>query len=336
MDAKPDRAGSGNPLNWDDLRLFLPVARSGSLTEAAHLLKVSISTVARRLAQLEADLGLSLFLRSQSGYALTADGQKLLEKAAAVETAILGVNRLADAGAVSGRVRVALPEGYALHIVLPRLAAFRAQHPAITLDLITGPFRLDLMRRESDLAVRLVKPVENDLVTRRLGAMAHGLYAKAGAAPELMPKLGWVPEMRQLPIAAATAAWIAGVHAGIATGAERAADQPVSPRDGPPLAVNGLTPLAEAAAAGLGIALLPCLIGDADPRLARLAGPKGFFSQDIWLVLHRDLRHSPRIRLVADFLAACLSEAADRLAGRPHAQSGGRFDGQLPVTEPSS
>ncbi|MET1026893.1 MAG: LysR family transcriptional regulator [Dongiaceae bacterium] len=297
MNAKPI---SSEALNWDDLRLFLPVARIGSLTEAARVLDVSISTVARRLTQLEQSLGLSLFLRSQSGYALTADGQRLLEKAAAVEGAMMGVNRLADAEAVAGRVRLALPEGLALHILLPRLEAFRTAHPAITLDIVTGPFSLDLTRRESDLALRLIKPVDNDLVTRRLGIMAHGVYA----APDsrTLSKLNWLPEMRRLPIAAATAAWIEQNDGKAGAEMEETA-------------FNNLTTLAAAAAAGLGQALLPCIVGDADPRLRRLAGPEGFFVQEVWLVFHRDLRRSPRLRPVADFLAACLAEAADRLAG---------------------
>jgi DNA-binding transcriptional LysR family regulator len=294
--------------NWDDLRLFLPVARSGRLTEAAGLLKLSISTVARRLAQLETDLGLALFLRSQSGYALTEDGKRLLAKAEAVETAMFGVNRLADAVATKGLVRVALPEGFALQIVLPRLAAFRAAHPAISLELVTGPFSLDLMRRESDIAVRLVKPTDNDLFSRKLGFMAHAVYGAKGLGGKgraLLPKLGWLPEMRRLPIAAATAAWVL-------------ADQ-MEPGQDPgqaDLCLNSLGALTSAAKEGLGRALLPCLIGEAEPGLRRIEGPDGFFTQDVFLVLHRDLRHNPRIRAVSDFLADCLTGAADRLSGR--------------------
>lgn len=299
--------------NWDDLRLFLPVARSGRLTEAAHLLGLSISTVARRLSQLEADLGLTLFLRSQAGYALTEDGQRLLKKAETVETAMFGVNRLADAVASRGHVRLALPEGFALRIILPRLGAFQAAHPAIALDLITGPFSLDLMRRESDIALRLVKPTDNDLVIRKLGRMAHGIYAARQLTEKQgrkLPKLAWPAEMRGLPIAAATAAWIA-------------ADP--SPPTAPELTLNGLNPLAAAAAAGLGQALLPCLVGDGAPELRRIAGPQGLFEQEIFLVLHRDLRQSPRIRAVADFLADSMLAAADRLSG-----AGGKSAGSRP------
>jgi len=306
MNAKPRPASASDALNWDDLRLFLPVARLGSLTEAARVLNVSISTVARRLSQLERTLGLSLFLRSQSGYALTADGQRLLEKAAAVEGAMMGVNRLADAEASAGRVRLALPEGLAMQILLPRLDAFRTAHPTIALDIVTGPFSLDLTRRESDIALRLIKPTDNDLVARRLGTMAHGIYAAADSkmgGSKTVSRLGWLPEMRRLPIAAATAAWID--QNGDKTGAE-----------GEEIAFNNLTTLACAAAAGLGQALLPCVVGDAEPRLRRLAGPEGFFVQEVWLVFHRDLRRSPRLRPVVDFLAACLAEAADRLAGK--------------------
>jgi DNA-binding transcriptional LysR family regulator len=289
--------------NWDDLRLFLPVARSGRLTEAAAVLGISISTVARRLTQLERDLGLSLFLRSQSGYALTEDGRRLLQKAETVETAMFGVNRLADAVATRGRVRVALPEGFALQIVLPQLAAFQSAHPAIALDLVTGPFSLDLMRRESDIALRLVKPTDNDLLVRKVGRMAHGVYVakslSAGAVTRL-PKLAWPIEMRRLPIAEATTAWIA-------------ADD----RTESELALNSLSVLAAAAMNGLGCALLPCLIGDAVTGLKRIAGPSGFFTQEIYLVLHWDLRQNPRMRAVADFLVDCMAKAADRLAGRP-------------------
>ncbi len=301
--------------NWDDLRLFLPVARSGRLTEAAALLKLSISTVARRLTQLEADLGLSLFLRSQSGYALTEDGKRLLSKATAVETAMFGVNRLADAVATKGRVRVALPEGFALQIILPRLAGFRARHPAISLDLVTGPFSLDLMRRESDIALRLVKPSDNDLFSRRLGSMAHAVYGAQGLGGKqraALPKLGWLPEMRRLPIAEATAAWIAASQ----TASNLAASNLAGHDPGIDLCLNSLGALAAAAKAGLGCALLPCLIGEAEPGLRRMEGPSGFFTQDVYLVLHRDLRHNPRIRAVADFLADSLTATADRLAGR--------------------
>lgn len=294
--------GDNERWNWDDLRLFLPVARSGRLTEAAAILGISISTVARRLSQLEQDLGLSLFLRSQSGYALTEDGRRLLQKAEAVETAMFGVNRLADAVATRGRVRVALPEGFAVQVVLPRLARFQAAHPAIALDLVAGPFSLDLMRRESDIALRLVKPTDNDLLVRRLGRMAHGVYAArslSATATARLPKLTWPTEMRRLPIAEATSDWAA----------------PGEPGE-PELTLNSLNVLTAAAVNALGCALLPCLIGDAEPRLKRLAGPAGLFTQDIYLVLHRDLRQNPRLRAVADFLALCMTEAAGRLAGR--------------------
>lgn len=295
-------SAGGQDWNWDDLRLFLAVARAGRLTDAAGLLGISISTVARRLAQLERDLGLSLFLRSQSGYALTEDGTRLLHKAEMVETAMFGVNRLADAVATRGRVRVALPEGFALQIVVPRLAGFQAAHPAIAIDLITGPFSLDLMRRESDIALRLVKPTDNDLVVRKLGRMAHGIYAAANlsaTAAAGLPKLAWPAEMRRLPIAEATAAWIGDSH-----------------QSESGLCLNSLGALSAAAAQGLGCALLPCLIGDAAPGLRRLSGPQGLFAQEIYLAYHRDLRQNARMRAVVDFLVACLEASADRLAGR--------------------
>jgi DNA-binding transcriptional LysR family regulator len=318
-----DEMPPGSPLteawNWDDLRLFLPVARSGKLTEAASLLGLSISTVARRLAQLEADLGLTLFLRSQAGYALTEDGRRLLTKAETVETAMFGVNRLADAVATRGHVRIALPEGFAVQIVLPRLGRFQAAHPAIALDLITGPFSLDLMRRESDVALRLVKPADNDLVIRRLGRMAHGVYAgrelKEKHARRL-PKLAWPAEMRRLPIAEATAAWI---DAGTPT--TRLAAAPATSGE---LALNSLNALAAAAAGGLGQALLPCIVGDPHPALRRIDGPAGLFEQEIFLVYHRDLRQSVRIRAVADFLADSMLSAAARLAGTAGSGAGRR------------
>lgn len=304
-----DRQPPGEGWNWDDLRLFLPVARAGSLTEAANLLDLSISTVARRLTQLEADLGLTLFLRSQSGYALTEDGTRLFHKAEAVETAMFGVNRLADAVATRGRVRVALPEGFALQIIVPRLAQFQQAHPAIGLDLITGPFVVDLMRRESDIALRAAKPADNDLVSRKLGEMAHGVYAtrnlKKKQAQDL-PKLAWPAEMNRLPIAAETARWIQETNT---------APTGTAPSSQAALTLNAVNVLIVAATAGLGQVLLPCVIGDAVPSLCRLAGPDGFFTQEIFLAFHRDLRHNARVRAVADFLADSMLAAAGRLAG---------------------
>jgi DNA-binding transcriptional LysR family regulator len=166
-------------LDWDDLRFFLAIARHGSLTAACRELRVAQSTVGRRLASLEASLGVRLLHRTPEGYTLTLAGQDVLRQAERVETEALGVERSVAGRDVklAGAVRVTCTETIAAHILAPCFAALQRQHPGILVELMPDPRVVSLSMREADIAVRLMRSEQHDLVVRRIGQIAFGLYA---------------------------------------------------------------------------------------------------------------------------------------------------------------
>ncbi|MFS2019466.1 LysR family transcriptional regulator, partial [Massilia sp. CT11-108] len=165
-------------MDWNDLKYFLEVARGGSLTRAADVLRVSQSTVGRRIAELEARLATRLFARYQTGYHLTDEGRELLGRAEAVEDNMLAFERGASglSPGVSGLVRLATSDNLASDLVIPALPRFVARHPQLRLEIVTTTAAVELGRRDADLALRLVRPSHGNLKARRLGAMSYGVY----------------------------------------------------------------------------------------------------------------------------------------------------------------
>lgn len=156
-------------MDWDDLRVFLGVARGGSLAEAARGLRLDPATLSRRVARLERVAGAALFLKSPRGYALTEAGHRLLPHAEGMEArARAGEAALAGGEALRGRVRIGAPDGVATH-VLPAVAArIRAAHPGLGLDIVALPRVFDLGRREADLAITVSPPKAGRLMVRKL------------------------------------------------------------------------------------------------------------------------------------------------------------------------
>jgi len=295
-----------NPLDWNDLKFFLEVARGGSLTRAADVLRVSQSTVSRRIAELEARLSTRLFARHQTGYHLTDEGRELLGRAEAVEDNMLAFERGASglSPGVSGLVRLATSDNLASDLVIPALPRFVARHPQLRLEIVTTTAAVELGRRDADLALRLVRPSHGNLKARRLGAMSYGVYGHRDylarhPAPADDPLAGramitWDEAHAHLP----AAQWLA----------KRAPDAHVV------LAVSTLRAQIAAARAGLGLAIIPDFLVT-DPDLVRVLAPGDVFSDGVWLVLHADLAASSRVRAVADFLAETVDAARAALAG---------------------
>lgn len=295
-------------VDWNDLKFFLEVARGGSLTHAADVLRVSPSTAGRRIAELESRLATRLFARHPTGYHLTDEGRELLGRAQAVEEHMLAFERNASglAPAVSGTVRLATSENLATDLVIPALPAFAARHPQLRLTIVTQTAPVELGRRDADLALRLVRPDQGSLKVRRLGSMSYGVYGRRDylarhPAPDDDPFAGravvtWDEAHAHLP----AAQWLA----------QRAPGAPVA------LAVSTLRGQIAAARAGLGLAVLPDFLAT-DPDLVRVLAPDAVFSDGIWLVLHADLAASARVRAVADFLADTVAAAGAALAGPP-------------------
>lgn len=293
------------PLIWDDARVFLAVARSGTLTGAADALGGGIATVSRRIERLEGALGVPLFARHQSGYRLTDDGEALLPKAEALEQAAETFGAQANAAsAAAGRVRLATAENLANPVIIPSLPPLRARHPRLVLEIVTDVATVNLHRRDADLALRMVKPQRGNVTLRRLGTLGFGLYgspayvnARPGgpdaAAFDHDAFIGWSEAQSHLP----AAQWI-----------ERAL------RGRPPaLATTTLSAQFSAVVAGLGLAVLPHFLGR-DAGLVQLPAELGV-DQTIWLVIHADLAASRRVRVVADHLAEVIQAQRHRLAG---------------------
>ena len=175
---------------WGDLRYFLELSRSGTLAAAARKLRVDYTTVGRRLAALEQDLGAKLFERTPEGLILTEAGEGIRAAAEEMEQAAILVEQRA-LGAdrkLAGAVRVATTEMLGQVVVLPAVRALHEIHPQIRVDLATGAYRLDLARREADVALRYLRPESGELVSRRVARVAKRWIASAVSVPEAIRK----------------------------------------------------------------------------------------------------------------------------------------------------
>jgi DNA-binding transcriptional LysR family regulator len=274
-------------MNWDDLRFVLALSNAGSLARAAKALKVDHTTVGRRIEALEANLGVKLFTRTATGYVRTAEADALLPDMKRVEDAVLALERTAHARdtIVTGSVRVTAGETFGACYLAPRLAHFGREHPGLTVELVMGGDVLDLARREADIAVRLFRSQHADLVIKRAGELAHGLYA----AKTYLVKH---------PVNIVEAQWLEQLSGGAH-----------------PAFVSNLTmALVAAVREGAGIAVLPRYIGDADKALKHIAMPNEP-RETIWVTVHRDMKQTPRVRIVLDFIHACLKKDRKLLLG---------------------
>jgi DNA-binding transcriptional LysR family regulator len=276
---------------WDDVRFFLAVARTGSLSGAARVLGAGHVTVGRRITALEKRLGVTLLNRTPDGFTATSAGEAILRQCVAMENAALDVERIA-AGRdtlVKGAVRVTTTEALAYQVVARAIAALRRTHSELQVDLVAGVRSLDIARRDADLAVRFARPSASDLVCRRLGEVGFSLYASQRyLARAALPKRG---------------GGLAGYDLITFTGAP-AATSPFfmdESLESAHIALRCDNPLIQlkAAVIGLGITELACFLGDASPDLVRVWPHEAPARRAAWLVVHQDMRRSARIRAVS-------------------------------------
>jgi DNA-binding transcriptional LysR family regulator len=288
-------------MEWDDLKYFLAVARSGSLTEAGQTLKTSASTVSRRIAVLEKRLGAHLFDRKSSGYVLTESGIVIRQKAEGVEEAALSVERVAlgrDMHA-TGVVRVAASDDIAANLIAPHLGRFRARYPDISLEIVAQMELANLTHREADVALRGARPTRGHFVVRRAGVWPFGLYASQKYATTHNLKPG-MSDFSRVEIITWTKEW---VHLrGGPWFAEYAREAKVA------LASDSRRVHHAACKAGLGLAILPCALADKESDLICLLPPKKVLTLPLWLVVHRDLAKTARVRAVMEFLFETVSK----------------------------
>jgi DNA-binding transcriptional LysR family regulator len=279
-------------MNWDDLRVFLAVARRGSLSAAARELKVTQPTVGRRLKSLEERLSARLFDRLPDGFVLTAAGAELLQLAETMESAADAVERrqAAFADSVEGTVRLSIGEVMA-QFLTDHLSELRARLPAIELELAVAHVSANLSRREADLLLRdfAIYGARNFVEAHPAarGAARFGDCAWIGFDEEhgYFPGQKWLLERLEGRV--------------------------------PALRVNNAMVLHDAVRKGAGLGVLPCFAADRDPVLARLTAPLPEVTSPQHLLVHRDLRRSPSVRAVMDALAELFKRETPRLLGRP-------------------
>lgn len=285
---------------------MLAVAEGGSLAGAARRLAVNHTTVLRRVGAFERRLGVRLFDRLPSGYALTGAGEELAAAARTVEETVLAVERrvLGRDLHLTGTIRVTTADTLAASILPPVLAAFRRAHPEVGLELTTSGAMASLSKREADVAVRpSVKPPPN-LLGRRVAAVAIAPYASA-------QYLANHPAKQEL----ARHVWIAPDDSLAGTTIARwmrrsLADAPIA------LRADALVPMAHAALAGAGVAALPCYLADPHPGLRRLRAPIAEMATELWILTHEDLRAAVRVRTLTDWLVDALGRERDLIEGR--------------------
>jgi DNA-binding transcriptional LysR family regulator len=275
---------------WDDVRFFLAVSRNRSLSGAARALRVDHATVGRRIAAFEEQLGSKLFDRTPDGFAITAAGQAILSQCEAMESAAASVDRLVAGhdARLSGLVRVATTEGLAHVIIVPALAMLAGAHPQLQVEVMTDPRPLNIARRQADIAVRFGRPTDAELVCRKLGDCGLAPYAsRAYLATHGVPERGKGLAGHSSVSYLGAPSWFSNALAGARVG------------------FFGNSPFVQmrAVAAGIGIGIVPCCLGDDYPELQRLSPAEPPEVRPVWMIIHRDLRRVARIRLVANAIA---------------------------------
>jgi DNA-binding transcriptional LysR family regulator len=283
-------------MNWDDVRFFLEAQRRGSLVGAARSLQVEASTVSRRVARLERDLGGALFLRTPEGLLPTELCQQVLPWAQEAERS-LSLMRASPQGDAQARgvVRLAVTEAIAHALIFPHLADFQRRHRGLHLEVLTGYQLVDLSRREADLALRFVRAGHADLISRHLLRFASAPYLHRDLLARLQR------EASGRPLRVSGLPWV-GLEASFSQDPETRWLREHVPVE-PVLRVTAYTSMLHAARQGVGATLLSCAYAQLYPELVPVPlelppGPE----LNLFLVTHRALRHTPWVSLVWDWL----------------------------------
>ncbi|HSI44511.1 MAG TPA: LysR family transcriptional regulator [Methylotenera sp.] len=279
--------------DWEDLRYFTVFAREKSLSAAARHLKVDHATIARRINSLETSLNLKLVDRRPRSYILSENGKLIAELGTKMEDEAFAIDRAAMAGHLdlTGEVSISAPPTMANALIAPHLGKLRAQFPGIHIRLIGESRIASLGQRESDIAVRMVRPTENNLVALKIGSISFAMYASthylATTSPENYTFIAFDRSMENL----IQQKWLL----------EYAASRPVV------LRTYDLETQRIAALQGMGIAALPYYVANRTIGLEKLDIDNTSIASDVWLVVHDDIRNVPVVRAVMDFLSECFN-----------------------------
>jgi len=294
--------------DWNDLRYFLAVAREGSTLSAAKALDVSQPTVQRRLTALEERIGRKLVEHHPTGYRLTEFGKTLLPHAEEVERSVMAFQRQVMSGGaeLAGTLRVTCPEGMASRLLAPLIESFRAKYPELRVDLVMTDRRLDLVKGEADVAVRMQEPGDESLIARRIADSRWAVYASRSyierhgrpQRPEDLDHHSIIEFGGELADSSGSR-WLraAAPHATIAARG------------------NSMLGVVAAVKSGAGLAPLPMLLGGTEAGLEPVLAPIPELDFKIYLVMHSDLRRTARVRAFCDFVVAEIARFRPLLMG---------------------
>ena len=280
-------------MEWSDIKIFLAVARAGSLGGAARLTGQSQPTMGRRLRVLEREAGQALFQRGAQGFVLTDEGAAVLAHAERMEEEALGFERrlAGQHGEMEGMLRVSSSDWFGVHILTPIFAGFAARHPKVTIELITDSRLFSLARREADLVFRIRRFEEAGVVQRKAVHIDYRVYRAVGTthgqARDEVPLITLDTAYQDFP----DVAWLRKKlpKARIAFGS------------------NSREAQARMCAAGIGLAVLPVPLGDAMPALEAVDLGDAPPGRDVWVGFHQDMRRLGRLRSLVDETIAALA-----------------------------
>jgi DNA-binding transcriptional LysR family regulator len=297
-------------LDWDDLRFYLALARHGGLSAAANELHVAQSTVGRRLASIEASLGVRLLNRTPDGYVMTRAGEDVLTRAERLESEAVALERLVGGqdARLAGLVRVTSVEAVSSYILAPCFASLIKLHPNIMIELVPDPRELSLSMREADISVRLTRPTQHDLVIRRIGTVSFGLYASPA----------YLEQHRSLDFAdGCSGHYLIAQHNDIQGEAQMEWLLDLAPRARIALHTGSHEAAVSAAVHGCGLACLARFRGDYRSGLTQVAIPTSVPSSEVWLVVHKDNRKVARIRAALNHIAEHMKNLSQDLVPSP-------------------
>lgn len=301
--AKWDISDAVNQLSWDDLRIIKTLSECGNRADTAKKLGVNVSTVSRRVAQVEKTLGVALFDHRRSGYMLTAEGAELRALAERVELDIVSVaRRVSRAGqGPLGKLRITTSDSLLLYFLTPIIADFKVANEGVAIEVLVGNQTLSLARDESDIAVRATNKPSESLVGRKLATIAWAPYGSVKSAPASTPFADgqdWVSYSGALCGLKAASYLECRVDANC-----------ISYR------TDSVAAASAAIVAGLGFGFLPCMLGDITPGLVRVGPVVPELSDDLWLLTHQDIRKSWRVKAFMTFCAAAVAHQKPLIEG---------------------
>ena len=291
-------------LDWDNIRFFLAVVRSGSVSRAAEQLGVNQTTVSRRIATLEHRLGKDLFDRTGNGFVITPVAERLVAFAGNMSEQANAIERhvLADRHELSGKLRVTVADVCTQHLAIPAIQAFARQYPEVDLEIIATRDLLDLTARDADVALRSTDEPPPNLVGKRITELAYAVYGTQDTLERVQanPDAGDTPCITWLGDSHTRPPWV----------------EKSFPKTRRLYRSTELNVIYQMTLQGIGMAQMPCALCDPDPRLQRIPCRYVEPGWGLWVLSHVDLRATARVRIFRDFLVDTLEQQKDLIEGR--------------------